>query len=306
MYNIEFMKKNFLIYICFLFLLIGSFIACGPEFRLDLIGNIAGTSPRIDQRLADSEKYNATHPFVTLHATEENYHVYVCTDTHITTEVARWQSFIDAYHKDILCPVAIHLGDVVDAQNHFDDVYNAFAAVPNNLIKKDTMMVVAGNHDICFSQWPAFLETFKTSTYYFIVETPQGQQDLYIMFDSADGTVGSKQLEWIKTTLAWAAEKDFRHIVACTHTHFFMRDGSQGVATNFTIEETYTLLNLFQSYGVDMVWTGHDHSREVTQYKDMTCIIVDSMTDEDKSPHYMLVNMGNKITFDFIPISNIE
>lgn len=300
------MKKNFLIYICFLFLLIGSFIACGPEFRLDLIGNIAGTSPRIDQRLADSEKYNATHPFVTLHATEENYHVYVCTDTHITTEVARWQSFIDAYHKDILCPVAIHLGDVVDAQNHFDDVYNAFAAVPNNLIKKDTMMVVAGNHDICFSQWPAFLETFKTSTYYFIVETPQGQQDLYIMFDSADGTVGSKQLEWIKATLAWAAEKDFRHIVACTHTHFFMRDGSQGVATNFTIEETYTLLNLFQSYGVDMVWTGHDHSREVTQYKDMTCIIVDSMTDEDKSPHYMLVNMGNKITFDFIPISNIE
>lgn len=300
------MKKNFLIYICFLFLLIGSFIACGPEFRLDLIGNIAGTSPRIDQRLADSEKYNATHPFVTLHATEENYHVYVCTDTHITTEVARWQSFIDAYHKDILCPVAIHLGDVVDAQNHFDDVYNAFAAVPNNLIKKDTMMVVAGNHDICFSQWPAFLETFKTSTYYFIVETPQGQQDLYIMFDSADGTVGSKQLEWIKATLAWAAEKDFRHIVACTHTHFFMRDGSQGVATNFTIEETYTLLNLFQSYGVDMVWTGHDHSREVTQYKNMTCIIVDSMTDEDKSPHYMIVNMGNKITFDFIPISNIE
>ncbi len=300
------MKKNFLIYICFLVLLIGSFIACGPEFRLDLIGNIAGTSPRIDQRLADSEKYNATHPFVTLHATEENYHVYVCTDTHITTEVARWQSFIDAYHKDILCPVAIHLGDVVDAQNHFDDVYNAFAAVPNNLIKKDTMMVVAGNHDICFSQWPAFLETFKTSTYYFIVETPQGQQDLYIMFDSADGTVGSKQLEWIKATLAWAAEKDFRHIVACTHTHFFMRDGSQGVATNFTIEETYTLLNLFQSYGVDMIWTGHDHSREVTQYKDMTCIIVDSMTDEDKSPHYMLVNMGNKITFDFIPISNIE
>lgn len=300
------MKKNFLIYICFLFLLIGSFIACGPEFRLDLIGNIAGTSPRIDQRLADSEKYNATHPFVTLHATEENYHVYVCTDTHITTEVARWQSFIDAYHKDILCPVAIHLGDVVDAQNHFDDVYNAFAAVPNNPIKKDTMMVVAGNHDICFSQWPAFLETFKTSTYYFIVETPQGQQDLYIMFDSADGTVGSKQLKWIKATLAWAAEKDFRHIVACTHTHFFMRDGSQGVATNFTIEETYTLLNLFQSYGVDMVWTGHDHSREVTQYKDMTCIIVDSMTDEDKSPHYMLVNMGNKITFDFIPISNIE
>ena len=156
--------------------------ACGPEFRLDLIGNISGTSPRIDQRLADSEKYNATHPFVTIHALEDNYHVYVCTDTHITTDVGRWQSFIGSYRQDMLCPVAIHLGDLVDAQNHFDDVYNASAAVPENPLKKDTLMVVAGNHDICFSQWPAFLKTYKTSTYYFIVETPQGNQDLYIMF----------------------------------------------------------------------------------------------------------------------------
>jgi 3',5'-cyclic AMP phosphodiesterase CpdA len=298
------MKKKIKICICFLLVVvIGSFVACGPEFRLDLVGNIVGTSPRIDQRLADSEKYNATHPFVTLQAPEENYHVYVCTDTHITTEVGRWQSFVDAYRQDMLCPVAIHLGDIVDAQNHFDEVYTAFAQVPYNPSKPDTMMVVAGNHDICFSQWPAFLETFKTSTYYFIVATPQGQQDLYIMFDSADGTVGRKQLAWLKETLEWAAIQKFRHVVACTHTHFFMRDGSQGIATNFSIEETYSLLNLFQSYGVDMVWTGHDHSREVTEYKDMTCIIVDSMTAEDKSPHYMLVTMGDKITYDFIPLN---
>lgn len=276
--------------------------ACGPEFRFDLIGNIAGTSPRIDQRLADSEKYNDAHPFVTLQAPAENYHVYVCTDTHITTEVSRWQAFVDDYRQDTLCPVAIHLGDVVDAQHHFDEMYNAFVEVSINHCKQDTLMVVAGNHDICFSQWPAYLEIFKTSTYYFIVETPQGQQDLYIMFDSADGTVGSKQLTWLKKTLEWAAAQSFRHIVACTHTHFFMRDGSQGVATNFSIEETYSLLNLFQSSGVDMVWTGHDHSREVTQYKDMTCIIVDSMTDEDKSPYYMRVDMGSEIAYDFVPV----
>lgn len=277
-------------------------VACGPEFRLDLIGNISGTSPRIDQRLEDSQKYNESHPFVTLRAPEENYHVFVCSDTHITFDVSRWQTFVGNYHKDMLCPVAIHLGDVVDAQNHFDEVYNAFTQVPTNPAKHDTLMVVAGNHDICFSQWPAFVETFKTSTYYFIVETPQGQRDLYIMFDSADGTVGKKQLKWLQETLEWAAGESFRHIVACTHTHFFMRDGSQGVATNFSIEECYTLLNLFQSKGVDMVWTGHDHSREVTPYKDMTCIIVDSMTDEDKAPHYMLVTMGEDIKYEFVPV----
>lgn len=296
------MKINIPIRIACLILLLSSLTSCGPEFRLDLVGTIAGTSPRIDQRLADSEKYNATHPFVTLQAPSETYHVYVCTDTHITTAVARWQAFVNDYREDTLCPVAVHLGDVVDAQNHFDEVYTAFSDVPNNPLKKDTLMVVAGNHDICFSQWPAFIETFKTSTYYFIVRTPAGQQDLYIMFDSADGTVGSKQLAWLRSTLTWAGEQDFRHIVACTHTHFFMRDGSQGVATNFSIEETYSLLNLFQSHGVDMVWTGHDHSREVTAYKDMTCIIIDSMTAEDKSPFYMRACMGEKITYDFVPV----
>ena len=138
-------------------MMLASFVACGPDARLDLIGNISGTSPRINERLADSEKYNATHPFVTLHATEESYHVYVCTDTHITTDVGRWGDFVSAYRQDIKCPVAVHFGDIVDAQNHFDEVHRAFAQMPKNPLKQDTMMVVAGNHDICFSQWPAFL-----------------------------------------------------------------------------------------------------------------------------------------------------
>lgn len=278
------------------------FVACGPDARLDLLGNIVGSSPRIDVRLADSERYNATHPFVTLRATDEEYRVYVCTDTHVTTEVGRWQSFIKAYRQDVQCPLAIHLGDVVDAQYHFDDVVDAFVGVSANPLKEDTLMVVAGNHDICFSQWDEFLETFKTSTYYFIVETPQGQRDLYIMFDSADGTVGSKQLAWLQSALSWSRGENFRHIVACTHTHFFMRDATQGIATNFALEETYKLLHLFQSHGVDMVWTGHDHSREVTPYKDMICIIVDSMTEDDKAPGYMVVNMGKEITYDFMSV----
>lgn len=291
--------KNNIIYIAIALL----FTACGPDARLDLVGNISGTSPRIDERFADSEKYNAQHPFVTIKAAVEDYCVYVCTDTHITDDATRWQSFIRDYRNDLLCPVALHLGDIVDAQNNFPNVEKSFNAIPHNPLKPDTMMVVAGNHDICFSQWPAFINTFKTSTYYFIVETPiTHKRDLFIMFDTADGTVGSKQLKWLKETLAWASNEDFRHIIAATHTHFFDRDNSQGVATNFSIEETYTLLNLFQSHGVDLVLTGHDHHREITNYKDMTCIIIDSMTPEDKKPGYFVANMADHITYDFITI----
>jgi hypothetical protein len=51
-----------------------------------------------------------------------------------------------------------------------------------------------------------------------------------------------------------------------------------------------------------MLLTGHSHSREVTMFDELTCIIVDSMTDEDKSPYYMRVDMGSEIAYDFVPV----
>ena len=77
------------------------FTACGPDARLDLVGNIIGSSPRTDIRFADSEKYNAEHPFITIKVPIENYRVYVCTDTHITTDFYNWQNFIRAYRADL-------------------------------------------------------------------------------------------------------------------------------------------------------------------------------------------------------------
>ena len=90
--------------------------------------------------------------------------------------------------------------------------------------------------------------------------------------------------------------------MACTHTNFFKRDGSQGHSSNFPIEETYALLNLLTEHGVDMQWTGHDHFREITRVKDMTSIIVDSMEDDDTEPYYMQVTMGEKIDYEFVAV----
>ena len=295
--------KNIYIYLGSLFLVLGSiFTACGPDTRLDMVGMFAGTSPKIDERFTESQVYNNQHGFCTLQAPIEDYHVYVCTDTHITKTQKRWTNFIETYRQDMLCPVAVHLGDIIDAQNYFDEMYSAYQAVPANPAKVDTLMAIAGNHDIYFKQWPQFIELFKTCTYYFIVRTPSGARDLFICYDSADGTVGSKQLQWLTETLQWADTQDFRHIVACTHTHFFKRDYSQGHTSNYTIEETYALLNLFAKHGVEMVWSGHDHAREITKVKGMTCIVVDSMKDGDKNPFYMLVTMGKSISYEFIPV----
>ena len=277
-------------------------ISCGPDARLDMVGMFAGSSPTIDERFEQSQEYNNKHKFVTLKALTDDYKVHVCTDTHTSTTQVNWTKFIESYRADMNCPVAIHLGDIIDAQNHFDEMYSAYEAVSINPAKQDTLMVVTGNHDIYFKQWPLFLDKFKTCTYYFIVETPSGYRDLFICYDSADGTLGSKQLAWLKETLEWADTQSFRHIIGCTHTHLFKRDGSQGHTSNYTIEETYALINLYASHGVDMILSGHDHTREITRVSGMTCIVVDSMKDEDKRPYYMLVTMGENIAYEFVPM----
>ena len=293
--------KNIQIYLASCLIVLASILtSCGPDARLDLAGMFCGTSPKIDERFAESQVYNDSIGFATLQAPSEDYRVYVCTDTHIDTTQVRWTKFIESYRADTLCPVAIHLGDIIDAQNHYDEMYIAFESVPVNAAKRDTLMVVAGNHDIYFKQWPQFIKYFKTCTYYFIVRTPSGKQDLFICYDSADGTLGTEQLKWLKDKLEWAHTQGFRHIIGCTHTHLFKRDGSQGHTSNYTMEETYALLNLFSSHGVDMIWSGHDHVREITHVSGMTCIVVDSMKDDDKRPYYMLVTMGDRISYEFI------
>ena len=276
-------------------------VSCGPDTRLDMVGMFAGSSPTIDKRFEQSMQYNQQAGYATIHALSDNYCVYVCTDTHIHKTRTRWEYFVDTYHADSLCPVAVHLGDIIDATTDFAYVEDVLKSTifPT---KSDTLMAVCGNHDIYFKQWEKFIKAFKTSSYYFIVTTPMGKKDLFVVFDSADGTVGSKQLDWLRETLTWAEKQDFRHIVACTHTNFFKRDNSQGHSSNFTQEETYALLNLFTQHGVDMLWTGHDHSREITQVKSMTSIVVDSMKDEDKEPYYMLVTMGEKIDYEFVAV----
>lgn len=295
------MKKNILA-IGYWLLAIGIVcVSCGPDTRLDMIGMFAGSSPTIDKRFEQSVQYNQQAGYATIHALSDNYRVYVCTDTHIHKTRTRWEYFVGTYHADSLCPVAIHLGDIIDATTDFAYVEDVLKSTifPT---KADTLMAVCGNHDIYFKQWKKFIKAFKTSSYYFVVTTPTGKKDLFVVFDSADGTVGSKQLDWLRETLTWAEKQDFRHIVACTHTHFFKRDNSQGHTSNYTLEETYALLNLFTQHGVEMIWSGHDHSREITQVKGMTCIVVDSMKDEDKEPYHMLVTMGEKIDYEFVAV----
>ena len=262
------MKKNILLPIIALLL-----CACNPDtWNLDVVGMVSGSSAGIDQRIDDSFRYNDEHGYPVIYATGESYNVFVATDTHVDRSRTNWKQFISDYHADPDCPLAIHLGDLINAQNHWDYMAEPLSDLPANPLKKDTLLAVAGNHDLYFNQWKEYVQRFKTSTYYAIVRTPAGKQDLYIFIDTGEGFLGKRQTEWLKSTLTWANSQGFRHITVCTHTHLFKRDSSQGHTSNMPLEETYALLHLLKQNNVAMFWCAHDHSREVTNLGNGTAL----------------------------------
>lgn len=282
--------------------LVALLCSCNPEtWNLDITGMFSGSSPCIDQRIDDSFAYNDTHGFPVINAAAEEYSTYVCTDTHVDFTRKGWEQFIHDYRADLTCPLALHLGDLINAQRHWDYMRRPLDSIPANPLKRDTLLAVAGNHDLYFKQWTEYLRLWKRSTYYAVVRTPLGKRDLYIFLDTGEGILGQRQTEWLKQVLNDADKEGYRHIVVCTHTHLFKRDTSQGHTSNMPLEETYALIHLLKQHNVELFLCGHDHSREITNLGSMTAIIIDALNDHESDPAYLIATMNDKpITYRFV------
>lgn len=286
------MNKKKIILLCVAALL----CACNSDpdtSNYDWGGMIGLTSPEVDVRFAHSMAYNDTAASRDVMAPAEDYRVYVMTDTHVDSTTYNLDSIVRAANSDGACPVVLHLGDLVNAQNH----YARFDASASRCTKP--LYKTVGNHDLYFNQWAQFRQFYGTSTYTFVVTTPGGQRDLYICLDSGSGVVGTKQLRWLRHVLAEAGGEDYRHILLYTHTHVFKHDNSQRSSTNYSLEETYELLGLMQQYGVDMVLMGHNHWRDVTDYGGVRYVMVDAAKDTQDKPAYMVLHVGERLEHEF-------
>lgn len=276
--------------------------SCGnPDYtNLDIKGMFHNQSPSADVRFSESIAYNQQNggDMLYIHAPQNDYRVYICTDSHVDSTTHNMERFVDDYKKDTLCPFAIHLGDLINAQHHYARFDSCTHRVPEGGVDKP-LYKTAGNHDLYFGQWSEFRKYYHTSTYALTVNTPDFK-DLFICIDSGSGVLGPKQLKWLRTILA-ESEGKYRHLILFTHTHVFKQDNSQGHTDNYNMEETYELLGLMNKYGVEMVLMGHDHSREVSRYGRTNYIIVDSIQDPQERPAYMILSM-NELQYEFIEL----
>ena len=272
------------------------FVACGNEdSTLDMMGMFSSNGEPVNTRFEQSMAYNDSIGEIHIAMPAANYTMYVCTDSHITRNTHKnLDYFIATYNAETNPKLAMHLGDLIDAQKNFpcaDSILN---------LANDRLFITPGNHDVYFKQWPIYRSYFHTGTYWFDTRFGDELLELFICLDTADGTVGASQMKWLRDLLASKAQAGYRRIIVFTHTHFWKLDGSQGHTSNFSMEETYELTSLFAQYGVQYVWSGHQHSRQSVIYKDVNYLVLDATKDTETGLSYMKVDMGESAIYHYI------
>ena len=273
--------------------------ACSDDMTLDLLGMFSPNGEVVDVRYDQSMAYNATQGEIHLNMGSDDYMMYVCTDSHITRKSHKnLDYFIDTYNAETAPKIAVHLGDLIDAQKNFPCADSVLS------LANDHLFITPGNHDIYFKQWPIYRSYFNTSIYWFDTNNGSKKLDLFICLDTADGTLGTKQMKWLRELLEQKSQEGYRRIIVYTHTHFWKLDDSQGHTSNFALEETYELAALLAQYNVAYVWSGHQHARQSVLFRGVNYLVLDATKDNEKGQSYMTVQMGEHAIYHYIDYPN--
>ena len=261
--------------------------------RLDIKGMFFGSSPAANERFAESRAYNEANGFETVHVRDNEYTVYVATDAHVASTAENIGKFVSGYLSDeTAAPFAIFLGDATDDKDSYGKFLRTVAPIGN---EGRRLFCIPGNHDIFFGLWKEYIEAQKTASYCFTVVTPSDGTDLFICLDSASGTLGTDQRDWLGEIFSSAKGK-YRRIIVLSHTHFFKRDNSQGHTSNFNQEEGYELEKLFSDNGVSLVLSGHDHSFEETVFKNVRYLTLAAIADKEEDAYYYKITVNSRGT----------
>lgn len=256
--------------------------------HLDIKGIIIKTSDRVDKRFEQSMQMNET-TIIDAVDTESDYMFYVCADPHISETSVYLSRFYDSLCNDDRASFGVILGDCTNVR---DNLPTYLAALENYEEKHRfnyQIFHVLGNHDIFFDGWHDFKSLVGPSVYWFEAVFSTGK-DLYVVLDTATGTLGRKQTEWFHSFLS-ENRTDYRHCFILTHTNFFYTDTSQNSSGNMTIDESVALIDFLGKRQVTLVLQGHDHYRDDLVFDNVRYTVVGAISDESDAPEYLKVHV---------------
>ena len=139
---------------------------------------------------------------------------------------------------------------------------------------------VVGNHDITHNGWALYTSIFHSSFYEFTVRVGNTDEyDHFIFLDTANGTLGEKQVEYIEEGLL-KTDKPIRHTFVFSHTNLF-RPSSNQFASTFPREEMYYLFNKFEEWGTDIMFCGHVHKWDDRTFGTVHYLTLESMSERN-------------------------
>lgn len=233
------------------------------------MGGMFVVEASVNQRFEQSVQWNSKHSQKNIEVQTDNYKFFVAADVHVG-QTQNFEYFI-AQAQANNANAMVLVGDI--SNGNVFDYEKIVAALPEKNLMPWYM--TAGNHELYFDGWKHYFKFFGSSTYYFYVETPAAK-DLYICVDTGAGTIGSKQLSWLKNLLENEREK-YRRCVIFTHNNLFR--ARRTASTNPVVEELHVFAQLFAQHKVDYVITGHDHLQNVLQFGNTTHVTLDAMYD---------------------------
>lgn len=256
----------------------------------DIIGMAWSLSGTPDNRFKESVANWGPEHGACLEARSDEYRVYAFSDAHVSSTSRNLDCFTrDFLADDNAAPFALCAGDLISGRDNMKLFAGSVQELMNNPHKQ--LYIAAGNHDMYFGQWKEFKELFRTSTYWFEVRTPSQGKDLYIALDSASGTLGRMQTEWLEELLAGRRE-DYRNVIVFTHTNLFMKDYSSGTSDNYTVEETHHIIGLMNRYDVNLFVCGHGHKRDETSLGATLYSTLDALGDSFPQASYAIYTIG--------------
>ena len=272
-----------------LIILLSGLCSCN---KLDIKGLLMPTGDGVDKRFEQSMEINEGLKARSIEAHME-YTFYVATDPHVDDTHTNLERFNDTFRNDADASFCVILGDCIDVKDNLPKYLEALAYDSDRHSFDHSIYHVLGNHDTYFNGWLNFRELVGPSVYWFEVIFDGGGKDLYVSLDTATGSLGRKQTEWLKSLLA-TNRNDYRHCVIFTHTNFFYTDNSQAGSGNMPIEESFALMDFFGRHDVSLVLQGHDHYREDLTYANVRYTVLGAIHDGIENPEYLKINVDNE------------
>ena len=247
----------------------------------------------VNQRFEQSLEWNNQHGHSEISIPENTYTIHAMGDSHVGGTENLDTFFKDARDKD--ATALVMAGDITTGHKEDYDLLSEHLPLEDSLM----YFAIAGNHDLYFDGWKQFYSIFGSSSYLFVVNTPN-ESDLFICLDSGGGTLGDKQLDWF-TKLLETSRNSYRYCIVFTHNNLFRFRPT--ASTNPMVEEIHVLLDLFTRYHVNMVVTAHDHKQNTGILGNTTHIIMDALQDVNNEASYLALSIAEEnIDYSFVKL----